>query len=172
MKTGGGFTSIFVLILTFVLILSATTGCGEKSRGDYLAYERQEGSYLADASYNQTDYRLRIRTGTAPRVEILSPATLSGYVFVLSNGEIVVRTEDFEEIYPGEGLVSHVFRFFTLSEGDFLTTSHEKISGEAVNIVTYADGITLYLSHDNRPLKFTDGECSLVITEKEDSGGA
>lgn len=169
MKTGGIFTPIFALILTLILILTATTGCGEKSRGDYLAYERQEGSYLADASYGQTDYRIRIRTGSAPQVEILSPATLSGYVFTLLNTEIVVRTEDFEEIYPDEGLVSHIFRFFTLSEGDFLTTSHEKISGEPVNVVTYADGITLYLSHDNRPLKFTDGECSLVITQTEGS---
>lgn len=159
---------IFTLMLTLILTLLA--GCTEKSSGDYLAYERQEGSYLATADYGGVSYQVRIRTGTTPEIEILSPATLSGYVFVIGDGEsgqIIARAGDFEEIYPDEGMIPHLFRFFTLSEGDFLTTSHEKISGESVNVVTYDDGITLYLSHENRPLKFTDGECSLVITEKE-----
>lgn len=158
---------ISTLILIFLLTLTLLTGCGERGSGDYLAYERQAGSYLATADYKKNSYQVRIRTGTVPTVEILSPATLSGYVFSLENGEITARTGDFEDDFPDCGLISHVFRFFTLSEGDFLTTSHEKISGESVNVVTYADGITLYLSHENRPLKFTDSQCSLVITERE-----
>lgn len=151
------------LLLTLAVLPTAVGCARDRGSSDYLGYTRQEGSFRATLDWQGESYSATVGTGESLTVCFDEPATLADYLFVWREGRETVRSGDLVLPLPEGSAAGRIFRFFTLSEGDFIDVRRQKISGEQINVISFADGVTVYQTAENRPLRFTDGDCTLTI---------
>lgn len=160
----------FLFPILFALAIAAgcvLTGCSDKKSADYLAYQREGGSYLCKVTQGEAEYEILLELGEPMRLDFRAPQTLAGYRFERSGEEIRLFFEDLELPAADSDLPERVSRLFSLSEGNFLSASHEKVSGEEITVVNFADGEILRLSSDGAPLMLTDGDLVVSILHRE-----
>ncbi len=162
-------TRILLPLLALLLIFGGFVlgGCGNKKSADYLAYQREGGSYICKITKGDGSYEALLELGDTMKLTLRAPETLAGYCFEESDGGIRLFCGDLELSAVDAELPKRIFALFRLSEGDFLSASREKVSGEEITVVNFADGKVLRLSSDGTPLMLTDGDLTVNVIRRE-----
>lgn len=155
----------FLFPILALLVLLA--GCQGSKSADYLAYQREGGSYNCKIEQGDTEYEAILELGEPMRLTFRSPVTLAGFSFAQSEDGIRMYLGDLEIPAVGAELPERIFGLFSLAQGDLLSASREKVSGEEITVVTFVDGAVLRLSSDGAPLMITEGDLEVNILGSE-----
>lgn len=153
---------IFALLLALTA-LSALTGCRENRSTDYLSYQKKGASFLCKITQDTHVYTAALDIGDGLSLTFREPETMAGYRFSQTDGQIALDFDGLEISTPDAELPRRVFALFSLSPGDFLSASEEKISGENITVVRFIEDRLLRLSSDGRPLMLEDDALTVDI---------
>ncbi len=150
-------------ILAILVITVLVVGCGERESSDYLGYQQEGGQFLCKISRENTVYRAMLEIENGMSLTFQEPKALEGYRFTQTDGGIVLRYGGLELSVPDAELPRRLFALFSLSPGDFLSASREKISGEEITVVHFVGDRLLRLAPDGRPLMLEDDALTVDI---------
>lgn len=153
--------------LLLILVSGILSGCRGNKSADYLAYQREGGSYICKITTGNASYEALLELGERMKLTFRSPETLADYRFEESEEGIRLFCGDLELSVGDAELPERVFALFRLSDGDFLSASHEKVSGEEITVVNFAGGEVLRLSSEGTPLMLTEGDLTVNVIHRE-----
>lgn len=134
----------------------ALAGCGEQKSADYLGYQKAGAQFLCKITQGDGVSQALMEIGDGLTLTFREPESMAGYRFEQSDSGIVLSYGDLEIPMTDAELPRRIFALFSLSPGDFLSASRERVSGEEITAVHFTDGRLLRLSSDGRPLMLED----------------
>ena len=114
--------TILILLLTFYLI-----GCKSNEKINFLNYQSYPLKAHGLLTYDGVEYETRVTVKQKDDItlEIIKPAELSGMSFILENGNVTVKSEDFcQTVSDGE---------YAASEGILLVAKMFSLSGDSLS---------------------------------------
>ena len=113
---------ILILILAFYLI-----GCRSNEKINFLNYQSYPFKAHGILTYDGVEYEAKITVKQKDdiTIEIIKPAELSGMSFILENGSVTVKSDDFSQtVSDGE---------YAASEGILLVSKMFSLSGDSLS---------------------------------------
>lgn len=156
----------WLVVLLVAVLPTAFVSCAEEPNGS-LSYQEQECVFTGVCTLEDGDYTVQISLHADGGRELLflAPETLAGCRYVRdAAGAYSFVCEDTALPVAGNPTVETVFGLFELKESDLMTADLEEVAGEGLNVLTFAGGVTVYLSSaDGLPLRFEHPLLTLTL---------
>lgn len=158
---------VIVGLAVFLGLLS----CSESETGA-LAFQNQECRWIADCRVKATaedpggDYVIEIlhHPDGSGELIFLSPETIAGCKYYRTpSGQYSFQADDLLFPVAENPTTAAIFGLFSLSEDDLVKAKTAKDKEEGINLLTFHDGIMLYLNRDGMPVYYDHPSVTLTI---------